>query len=272
MSIAYSPLARLASFLTGQRCPGCGAACVGWICPACERSLNRVRLRCTGCALPLTAALQAAPADGTAADAAPNTSANASANAAAHLKPAAPPAPALRCGRCLSEPPPVAASHAAFDYAAPGDRLVQALKFRQRTALAAPLAGLLARALPAAAQGTQPIAFDRILPVPLSPGRERSRGYNQSWELVRRLPPAWGPACWQTLIRTRDTASQMALPLAERERNVRGAFAVQRHVAGLHLLLVDDVMTTGATLFEAARCLRKAGAASVTALALARTP
>jgi ComF family protein len=213
--------------------------------------------------MPLSAALAAAAADG------------ADSQGSGARADAAPPAQTLalqRCGRCLSEPPPVAASHAAFDYAAPGDRLVHALKFRQLTALATPLAARLAQALSTSAASQSPPSFGRVLPIPLSPGRERSRGYNQSWELARRLPPAFGPACWQTLLRTRDTASQMALPLAERERNVRGAFAVQREVTGLHLLLVDDVMTTGATLFEAARCLRKAGAASVTALVLARTP
>jgi ComF family protein len=271
-------LARLAAFLSGHRCPGCATPCVGWICADCEHRLNRPRLRCVGCALPLTAALAAAaPADES--QAADTGTPAAAPQDAPHQAPHTPPQPAaMRCGRCLSEPPPVAASYAAFDYAAPGDRLVQALKFNQRTALAAPLAALLADALPegqaafAASSAAEPAHFDRILPIPLSPSRERSRGYNQSWELVRRLPPTLGPACWQTLTRTRDTASQMALPLTERERNVRGAFAVQREVAGLHLLLVDDVMTTGATLFEAARVLRKAGAASVTALALARTP
>ncbi|KPF68786.1 hypothetical protein IP84_08330 [beta proteobacterium AAP99] len=251
---------------------------MGWVCADCEHRLNRPQLRCVGCALPLTAALAAAAKP----DALQATNTDTPAAAprdASQPPPQTPPQPAAtRCGRCLSEPSPVAASYAAFDYAAPGDRLVQALKFNQRTALAAPLAVLLAGALPsgeaapdASSCAAQP-RFDRILPIPLSPSRERSRGYNQSWELVRRLPPALGPACWQTLVRTRDTASQMALPHTERERNVRGAFAVQRDVADLHLLLVDDVMTTGATLFEAARVLRKAGAASVTALALARTP
>ena len=109
---------------------------------------------------------------------------------------------------------------------------------------------------------------DLVVPVPLHRRRRRARGFNQAEELARHL----GPRCRAVLVRTRATPSQTDLPAAQRHANVRAAFALRRRadVAGLTVLLVDDVSTTGATLEACARVLRLAGAREVRALTAAR--
>jgi ComF family protein len=163
---------------------------------------------------------------------------------------------------------------AALDYGFPWDGLVSGLKFHGQIELAPSLARLLSDAVVAA--GIEPAAR-LIVPVPLSQLRLRERGYNQAWELARRVARRHGArADAQLLQRIRDTAHQLELPEAERAANVRGAFLVEpRHtdrVRGREVALVDDVMTTGATAFEAARALLAAGAAQVELWVLARTP
>jgi len=116
-----------------------------------------------------------------------------------------------------------------------------------------------------------------LLPVPLSLQRLRERGYNQAWELARRLARALGTrADARLLLRIRDTPHQLALPPEERAANVRGAFAVEparrAELRGASVTVVDDVLTTGATLREIARVLRHAGVAQVHVWTLARTP
>lgn len=177
------------------------------------------------------------------------------------------------CGACLHEPPPLAATVCAFDYGFPWDRLIADFKFNARPELARPLAGPLLQAL-AAAGAARP---DLLLPVPLAPARLAERGYNQAWELARELARGLAlPADPALLQRPLDGAHQAQLTREQRRRNLRGAFMVdplrRAAIAGRHLALVDDVMTTGATLHEAARVLLRAGAASVTAWVLARTP
>ena len=114
---------------------------------------------------------------------------------------------------------------------------------------------------------------DLVLPIPLSAQRLALRGYNQSWELAKRLSPH--KADVQMLLRTRDTPSQRQLPRHERLANLVGAFAVEplraEQLRGKRVVLVDDVMTTGASLHSAAQVLRQAGAAHISALVLART-
>jgi ComF family protein len=126
-------------------------------------------------------------------------------------------------------------------------------------------------------QTSAALEVDRVLPVPLSTQRLRERGFNQSWELARRLGQIFGLACSaDLLLRPVDTAHQLELSLLERAHNLRGAFMVapqqRQAIVGQRLALVDDVMTTGATLREATRALLEAGAASVDAWAVARTP
>ena len=181
-----------------------------------------------------------------------------------------PRSPLNRCGRCLQHPPPLDRTVAAWDYAFPWDGLLQRFKFQARTELAAALSAQLLSAF------DEPDA-DLVLAVPLSSQRLRERGYNQSLVLARRVASRLQLPCpAELLLRVRETGQQAHLKLAERAANVRGAFAVEplrRHeLQGKRVAVVDDVMTSGATLFEIGRVLQAAGAASVQAWVLARTP
>lgn len=171
------------------------------------------------------------------------------------------------CGRCLLDPPPWVRCVAALDYRFPWDRQLLALKFGERLDLAA----LLARRLDEALVGVP--APELLLPMPLSPGRMRERGYNQSLEIARRLARRreWRLSA-RSLMRVRETAPQARLPLDRRRGNLRAAFAVVEPVHGRRVALLDDVMTSGATLREAAATLHRAGAAEVQAWVVARTP
>ena len=166
------------------------------------------------------------------------------------------------CGRCLAEPPHFDATVAVFAYDFPADALVHALKVRGELALGRflglLLAGLVTR-----------FDVDHVVPVPLAPARLRARGYNQAVEIARHIAPS--ALRLDLCSRNRDTPAQMDLPWAERKRNVRGAFACARALDGATVAVVDDVMTTGATLEELARTLKRAGAARVTNWVVART-
>jgi ComF family protein len=169
----------------------------------------------------------------------------------------------LVCGRCLREQPAYDATRAALAYDFPADALVQALKFRGELALAPLLAALLERSL-------DDERIDYIVPVPLSRERLRRRGYNQAMEIARHLRrPGVDAALCE---RTRDAPPQMELPYEARQRNVRGAFRCTRALIGATVAVVDDVMTTGATLDEIARTLKRAGALRVVNWIVARTP
>lgn len=185
---------------------------------------------------------------------------------------AVPPGTAV-CGACLREPPPFERAVAALDYAAPWDDLVRRFKFDAALDLGDALAQRLLDALRRAA-APRP---DWLLPVPLADERLRERGYNQAWELARRVArPLACPSDPWLLLRPRHTPHQLSLPPAERAANVRGAFAIEprrrRELHGRSVALLDDVMTTGATLAEAARIVLHGGAASVQVWVLARTP
>ena len=170
------------------------------------------------------------------------------------------------CGRCLARPPRYDGTVAALAYAFPADALVHALKFRGELALAPLLGRLLLERLP-------PLrAVDCVVPVPLSNSRLRSRGYNHAAEIARPVAAALRAPLELTLCeRRRDTAPQLELPWSERERNVRGAFASSKSLAGASVAVVDDVMTTGATLDEIAGILKAAGARRVVNWVVART-
>lgn len=171
------------------------------------------------------------------------------------------------CGECLRDPPPFERTITALDYAAPWSALIARFKFHGSVELAPMFAVLLREA----ARDQPPPEL--VLPAPLSGERLRERGFNQSWEIARRLGP---PADARLLLRIRDTPHQVDLPLDRRASNVRAAFAVEPlrrdDVAGRSVVLVDDVMTTGATAAEMARTLLQAGASRVQLWVLARTP
>lgn len=168
------------------------------------------------------------------------------------------------CGHCLRHPPPFSACHALLHYEFPADRLIQALKFGHRLSLAQWLANGLSMQLRAG-------DYDCILPLPLHSQRLAERGFNQSGEIARALARRLAlPLALDILSRTRSTASQMTLPLKQRQANMNGAFECRSDLQGRRLLLIDDVMTTGATLHEAARTLRLHGAGDIQVAVAAR--
>jgi ComF family protein len=208
------------------------------LCGGCARDLLRHHCCCPRCALPLAA-------------------------------------PAPLCGECLQREPAFAAAYVPYIYAAPLDLLVGKLKFGHSLAAGRVLADLWIDAL----RSDAPQRPDVLAPIPLHPARLRERGYNQALELARPLARALGSDLAPDLLqRTRATPAQANLDAAARRRNLRGAFAVNENAAaGLDrerasVALVDDVMTTGATLRECARALRRAGFTRVSVWAFARAP
>ena len=183
-----------------------------------------------------------------------------------------PPGPA-RCGRCAAHAPPFDHAVAAWMHTYPWKGLVEQLKFHDGLDLAGTLAGHLAHAVVLARQ--PPV--DLVVPVPLFHARLRERGYNQAWELAWRVARQLGAAAHGDLVeRRRDTATQIGLDPAARQRNLHGAFVTTPGapalLRGRRVAVVDDVMTTGATAGAMAQALRKAGARSVHVWVLTRTP
>lgn len=213
-----------------QACVLCAAASGdALLCAACEARLPRIVAACPQCALP---------------------------SAAARV-----------CGACLAKPPPWAAAYAAWIYAFPVDRLLQALKYGGRLALAEPLAQALCATL--ATRGSR--LPDCLVAIPLAQRRQQARGFNHAREIARRVAAQLRVPLAEGLLRTRDTPPQAALRLAQRAANLRGAFDARGEFAGRSVAIVDDVMTTGATLAAAAQALRAAGAVRVEAWVVART-
>lgn len=203
------------------------------VCEACERALPWNAHACRACGIPL------------------DTGAAAGA-----------------CGDCLRNCPPQDRSWAAFRYDAPIAQAIVDLKFHGRLMPAQVVGALMARRL---ARRAEPLP-ELLIPVPLSAARLRRRGYNQALELGRALTTVLGlrlvPGAAR---RARDTREQTRLDAAQRRHNVRGAFTVDAAaVRGRHVALLDDVITTGATMAELAQAVRGAGAARIEAWAAAR--
>jgi ComF family protein len=170
------------------------------------------------------------------------------------------------CGQCLKQPPPFDHTVAAFSYKFPLDKLIQALKYRERLILVNFLADALTQRIT-----TKP---DCIVALPLYPTRLRERGFNQSLLLARQISRRLGiPLLANACERVRNTPPQSSLPWKERDKNMRQAFACKpgADVHGKHIAVVDDVMTTGASIGELARALKQAGASEVSAWVVART-
>ena len=183
-------------------------------------------------------------------------------------------AAAACCGKCQAQAPAFDATLVACAYAAPADQLVLQLKFGARLALA-PLCAVLLRDALLRQPGF--ILPDLLCPVPLGPGRLAERGFNQALEITRPLAKALGIALEPRLLaRSHDTAAQSRLAPQQRHVNIARAFAVlpdmAARVAGRHIGVVDDVMTSGQTLGEVAATLKRYGAARVSNLVFARTP
>lgn len=170
------------------------------------------------------------------------------------------------CGACLRHPPAFDRTTAAFDYRYPLDRLIPAYKYRGRLALSAAFVALLTEHL------THAPRPDALIAMPLHPRRLGERSFDPVGEIARPLARALAlPLLSSGCIRTRDTPPQQGLPVSARRGNVRGAFACTAQVAGRHVAVLDDVMTSGATLDALARALKAAGAREVSAWVLART-
>ena len=174
----------------------------------------------------------------------------------------------LICGRCLADTPHFDATTTLADYASPVDGMVTAMKFTARIDLANFFGRLLAERVSA-----DHLADGIVIPVPLAYERLRERGFNQSHQIARAFAAATSRRfVADRLLRVRHTAPQLSLALKERRRNVRDAFAVQGAVKDTSIFIVDDVMTTGNTLNEIARVLKRAGALRIHNLVAARTP
>jgi ComF family protein len=174
---------------------------------------------------------------------------------------------AVTCGRCLRRRPRYQYAHAAFVYAPPLDHLVQRFKFGGRLEYGRLLGQLFVECV----ADLSPSAVDCLLPVPLHASRLHERGFNQALILARALSRAVSiPVARDLAIRDRATPVQTELNASQRSRNVRAAFSLRGVVRGLRIAIVDDVLTTGATVEEVTRVLLRGGAAEVRVYALAR--
>jgi ComF family protein len=179
----------------------------------------------------------------------------------------------LPCDACRRTPPPYAFARAVAQYRDGMREAIHALKYGGRPVLATPLGRLLAEAGAHALPAPPGDWADGLVPVPLHPARLAERGFNQAELLAAPCAARWRlPVLGRALIRVRPTLPQTDLDAEARRANVRDAFRVPRptEVGDRRLLLVDDVLTTGATVGAAARALRAAGATAVGVLTLAR--
>lgn len=234
-------LARLihswADTMLAPACGLCGAEAVdARLCSACVQWLEHSGSACARCAEPL-------------------------------------PAAAPLCGKCLKRAPAFDAAQAGFIYRAPFDHLVQRFKFNDALAVGRALAPIWSDRLRSYLRERASDAPDALIPIPLHRARLRQRGYNQALELARDLGATLQiPVLAEGLLRTRSTAPMPGLDLPERRRNIRRAFAPGSESLPQRVALIDDVMTSGATLNEAARTLKRSGVKWVEAWVLARRP
>ena len=202
------------------------------ICPPCLADLRRIDSPCPRCGSPLTASAE----------------------------------PGIPCGGCQREPPAFDRAAAPLAYVWPIDRVIKAYKFDGKMHLAPMLAAIAAPWLEE--YGDQ---FDALVPVPLHRWRHARRGFNQAHELARELQRSRDLPILRCVVRRRRTRPQPGLKPEERRKNLRNAFRIRGRLRCRHPLIIDDVITTGATCNELASTLKAAGAETVTVLAIART-
>ena len=220
-----------------QGLPSQCMVCRAWpsqpVCEACVTDFAQPRPRCQTCAMPVAEDVK-------------------------------------QCEACLQTPPSLDACLAAVAYAFPWSDLIVGYKFQQQPGRAAAFA-LLLRSTPWVEPALD--AADAVLPMPLSRQRLQTRGFNQALLLAQHLAP--DKVNHRLLHRIKDTPPQSSLKRAERLQNLQDAFAIdplqRQHIAGARLVLVDDLMTSGASLHAVAQVLKAAGAAHITGLVVART-
>jgi ComF family protein len=228
-----------ANFLSGMfdRLPSQCRVCHAWpaqtICEDCVDQFAQPHKRCTTCALPLSSDI-------------------------------------THCGACIKNPPPLDLCLAAVAYAFPWSNLIADYKFNEQPGLVHSFATLL-RATPWVEPALE--RADALLPMPLSKERLQHRGYNQALLLAQQLNR--DKTRPDLLLRIKDTPAQHTLKRAQRLTSLNDAFAIEplkfANIQGARVVLVDDVMTSGASLYAAARILKAAGAAHITGLVIART-
>lgn len=171
------------------------------------------------------------------------------------------------CGACLKSPPLWDSAASPFLYDWPLDQLLQRFKFNADLATGQLLGELLAEFL-ASLPAARP---ELLIPIPLHSARLRERGFNQAWELARPVSRRLQLRVDSRLcVRRKNTAVQSKLDARERRRNLRDAFEVRALLQGVHVGILDDVVTTGATVAALSHALREAGAARITVWSLAR--
>jgi ComF family protein len=179
----------------------------------------------------------------------------------------------LLCGHCLKSPPAFDATYAMFRYEYPLDSMLQRYKYNHLLNMAETFGELMAQSMvPASHPDNLRVAPDIIIPMPLHPRRLQERGFNQAVEIARIIGKKLKlEVDSQSCRKIKLSAPQVSLPLKERVKNMRGAFDCQTRLDGLHIALVDDVMTTGASLSALASTVKKAGASHVECWLVART-
>jgi ComF family protein len=221
------------SLLFPPRCEVCGLLQEPVVCAQCRAQFGRIEAPyCRQCGLPFDPLAKAA----------------------------------THCPECREDPPAFDAARAAGIYGGLLRRAIHLFKYDGVRAMTGPLGEFTLEMV------ELPFSIDCLCPVPLHPKREAMRGFNQSLLLAEVLGEGWSaPVEAGLLSRTQNTPPQMSLPAAERRRNIRGAFAVTGNATGRAVGLVDDVFTTGSTLRECSRVLKRAGAVRVLVITVART-
>jgi ComF family protein len=169
------------------------------------------------------------------------------------------------CGSCLSNPPFFDHTRALFAYAYPIDALLQAFKYQHQLHLGHLFAQVSLKQF-------HPMGIDSIVAMPMHPARLQHRGFNQSLELAKSIAKHWQlPLATPHCQRIKNTPPQASLPLKDRVKNIKGAFRCDDYFEGKRVAVIDDVMTSGASLNELAKTLKHAGAIEVHCWIIART-